>query len=114
MKMTKLLIATVSMILVVSFGCSAGDLQQMRMKDKIEMQKSEWRLPGYNLIANVTTEHRNVDGELIEAKEYRNIVVNTGKACTASRINGDGTEALFNYVAIGTGVTAEGLHRLRL
>lgn len=102
--MMKLLTAISLLFLLV--GCG-GDLQQMRMKDNVDIQKSEWRYPGYNLVANIEMEHRNKNGELIETREYRNIVVNAGKACTASRINGDGSEALFNYVAIGTGTTAE-------
>jgi hypothetical protein len=36
----------------------------------------------------------------------RNIVTNAGLAGIASRINGAGSEAIFNYIAIGTGATA--------
>ena len=109
--MKKLLIAAKAALIVSIFllaGCGATDLQQLRMKDNVEMQKSEWRLPGHIIVANMEMVHRGFNGEIKDIREYRNIVVNTGKACTASRINGDGTEALFNYVAIGTGVTAEG------
>ena len=37
---------------------------------------------------------------------YANLVVNTGRAGVASRINGAGAEAVFTYIAIGTGTTA--------
>lgn len=37
---------------------------------------------------------------------YANLVVNAGKAGVASRINGAGSEAVFGYIAIGTGTTA--------
>ncbi len=35
-----------------------------------------------------------------------NLITNAGMAGVASRINGDGSEAIFNYIAIGTGTTA--------
>ena len=35
-----------------------------------------------------------------------NLTTTTGKAGIASRINGDGAEAAFTYIAVGTGVTA--------
>lgn len=35
-----------------------------------------------------------------------NLVTSAGKAGVASRINGDGSEAAFTYIAIGTGTTA--------
>lgn len=46
------------------------------------------------------------NGELIDAREVKNLVVDAGKAGLASRINGAGGEAAFTYVAIGTGTTA--------
>ena len=69
--MMKLLTAISLLFLLV--GCG-GDLQQMRMKDNVDIQKSEWRYPGYNIVANVEMEHRNSKGELLETREYRNIV----------------------------------------
>ena len=35
-----------------------------------------------------------------------NLVTNAGKAGVASRINGDGSEAAFTYIGVGTGTTA--------
>lgn len=35
-----------------------------------------------------------------------NLVTDAGKAGVASRINGDGSEAAFTYIAVGTGTTA--------
>jgi hypothetical protein len=46
------------------------------------------------------------NGELLETKHIKNLVVSAGKAGVASRINGDGAEAVFNYIAIGTGTAA--------
>lgn len=36
----------------------------------------------------------------------RNLITSAGKAGVASRINGDGAEAAFTYIAVGTGTTA--------
>jgi len=44
-------------------------------------------------------------GSFKEAATIPNLVVDAGKAAVASRINGAGGEALFNYVAVGTGTT---------
>lgn len=38
--------------------------------------------------------------------EFHNLITSAGKAGMASRCNGDGSEALFNYLAVGTGTTA--------
>ena len=35
-----------------------------------------------------------------------NLITNAGFAGVASRLNGDGSEAVFNYIAVGTGTTA--------
>lgn len=37
---------------------------------------------------------------------YKNLITNAGLAGMASRQNGDGAEAVFNYLAVGTGTTA--------
>ena len=36
----------------------------------------------------------------------RNLITNAGFAAVASRINGSGSEAQFDYIAVGTGTTA--------
>lgn len=38
--------------------------------------------------------------------QLSNLVTDAGRAAIASRINGDGGEAVFNYIALGTGTTA--------
>ena len=38
--------------------------------------------------------------------QISNLVTNAGMAGVASRINGNGAEAAFTYIAIGTGTTA--------
>jgi hypothetical protein len=40
------------------------------------------------------------------AKSLSNLVVSAGKAGAASRINGAGAEAVFTYIALGTGTNA--------
>lgn len=39
-------------------------------------------------------------------KRVSNLLTSAGKAGLASRVNGDGAEAVFTYVAVGTGTTA--------
>lgn len=45
-------------------------------------------------------------GNWTKSMTISNLITNPGMAGVASRINGDGAEALFNYIAIGTGVVA--------
>ena len=45
-------------------------------------------------------------GHLVLEKQISNLVTNAGMAGVASRINGDGAEAAFTYIAIGIGTTA--------
>jgi hypothetical protein len=45
-------------------------------------------------------------GYFTKTLHYQNLVVSAGKAGIASRINGAGSEAVFTYIAIGTGATA--------
>jgi hypothetical protein len=40
------------------------------------------------------------------SKTLANLITTAGKAGVASRINGDGSEAAFTYLAVGTGTTA--------
>lgn len=47
------------------------------------------------------------DGELKHDTGWiQNLITNAGLAGLASRINGDGSEAAFTYLAVGTGTTA--------
>lgn len=45
-------------------------------------------------------------GNFTKSLTVSNLITNTGMAGVASRINGDGAEALFNYIAIGIGAVA--------
>lgn len=45
-------------------------------------------------------------GRYSDVRNIRNLVVNAGKAGMASRANGAGAEAVFTYIAMGTGVVA--------
>ena len=103
--MKKLLIAI--SIAGLLLGCASADTQKLKMRDDIDVKKTESVQFGHRLVGNVEFAHYNRHGELVETRRYTNIVTNTGKACTASRINGAGGEATFTHVAIGTGTTAE-------
>lgn len=46
------------------------------------------------------------DGKEINRVILSNLVVDTGRAGAASRLNGAGSESAFTYIAIGTGTTA--------
>lgn len=45
-------------------------------------------------------------GKWTTKKRVSNLLTSAGKAGLASRVNGDGAEAAFTYVAVGTGTTA--------
>ena len=47
-----------------------------------------------------------VTGFYADSLKIHNLVTNAGAAGVASRINGDGSEAAFTYIAVGTGTTA--------
>lgn len=47
-----------------------------------------------------------ITGMWVGEMELANLVVDTGKAAVASRINGSGGEAAFTYIGIGIGATA--------
>jgi len=48
----------------------------------------------------------NITGHYTYSMRGANLVTSAGKAGVASRINGNGSEAAFTYLAIGTGTTA--------
>jgi len=45
-------------------------------------------------------------GSNVNVMNISNLITNAGAAGVASRINGDGSEAVFTYIAVGTGTTA--------
>lgn len=48
----------------------------------------------------------HLTGRWVRNMQIANLVTDAGKAGVASRINGAGSEAVFDYIAIGTGTTA--------
>lgn len=60
----------------------------------------------FHLRGWVEVRHYNAKGVLIETRAGPNLVVSAGKAGAASRLNGAGGEAQFDYVAIGTGTNS--------
>jgi len=48
-----------------------------------------------------------VFGSLVSTMMVENIITNTGKAALASRVNGDGSAAIFDHIALGVGTTSE-------
>ena len=63
-----------------------------------------WRL--FNKAFSVDIQIPYLFGNWSNFKLVSNLVTNTGMAGVASRINGDGAEAVFTYIAVGTGTTA--------
>lgn len=55
---------------------------------------------------NVEYVLRGADGAIKHVRRVSNLVTNAGMAGVASRINGSGAAAQFDYIAIGTGATA--------
>src|SRR3990167_6359449 len=45
-------------------------------------------------------------GHWAQSKKYKNLITNTGFAAIASRLNGNGSEAVFASIGQGTGSTA--------
>lgn len=62
--------------------------------------------PRMRIVENVHYELRDAYGNLKEMRDISNLVTNAGFAGVASRINGAGSEAAFDRIAIGTGTTA--------
>lgn len=58
------------------------------------------------LTGSFVVEQRDCNGTLKDIREVKNLVVSAGKAGIASRINGSGAEAVFTYIAVGTGTNA--------
>jgi len=54
----------------------------------------------------ITAIVRNKYGVLMDYREIRNLIVDDGFAGVASRINGDGAEAVFTTLAVGVGTTS--------
>lgn len=105
-KFSNVLLFLVIMLSLV--GCN-GALSNVKVDDKLDvkhLRQGSWAYPGPMIVANVEILHKNPAGEVIDRRVEKNIVVNAGKAGVASRINGDGAAAVFNYVAIGTGSAA--------
>ncbi len=48
-----------------------------------------------------------ITGKYVEEYKEKNLVVDSGLAAIASRINGDGSEDIFTYIAVGDDDTAE-------
>ncbi len=59
------------------------------------------KLKGHVIVEKV----RN--GEVVERKEFDNLIVNVGKAEVAGLIGGVSGSTAFGYIAVGTGTTAE-------
>ncbi len=107
----KTLISLVSSFIILLFvlGCAtSGPVgNKLNLEDKIEIKKQSLnRRPEALLTANMSLTLFDSQGRIKDQRTYHNLVVNAGLAGVASRINGDGSEAVFTYVAIGIGTTA--------
>ena len=77
---------------------------RITIKDKFGNYKKLWQENSLGDILKVKIPY--ITGKY--ATEYRkdNLIVNAGLAGVASRFNGDGGEAVFNVIAVGTGTAA--------
>lgn len=60
---------------------------------------------GFKLRGHITAIVRNKYGVLMDYREFHNLIVDDGFAGAASRLNGDGSEAVFTTLAVGIGTT---------
>ena len=82
---------------------------QIKIKNNLGNYKSLWqenRLGSFLLKAFGIDLRTPLTGGFSETYNKNNLVVNAGLAAIASRINGDGAEAAFTYIAMGTDDTA--------
>jgi hypothetical protein len=61
---------------------------------------------GIKVRGEITAILRNELGEVVDYREMHNLIVDDGLAAIASRLNGDGSEAVYTTLALGTGTTA--------
>lgn len=73
---------------------------------KVQDLKTNPRNTRVRMKDNVSYKLFDKDGNLKEERDISNLITNAGFAGVASRINGDGSEAAFTYIALGTGTTA--------
>ena len=85
-------------------------VMKFTLKDKFGNIKKLWN---ENWLGKFIRTYFNLDlkgvfflGHWGDSLEFHNLITSAGKAGMASRCNGDGAEALFNYLAVGTGTTA--------
>ena len=71
------------------------------MKNKLTNDKGRFRIK-----ENITISAYDINGKLKDQRIISNLITNAGFAGQASRCNGDGAEAAFTYIAVGTGTTA--------
>ena len=71
---------------------------------KIFKENSLWKF--VKKLFNVDFQIPLLFGSWDYTKTLANLIPTAGKAGVASRINGDGSEAAFTYLAVGTGTTA--------
>lgn len=60
----------------------------------------------FSITENITITATDKYGVVKAQREISNLITNAGFAGMASRCNGDGAEAVFTYIAVGTGTTA--------
>lgn len=76
------------------------------MKDTVRTSVGKNPLETFGLEGIMHFDVRGLDGKVKEGKIVHNLITNTGLAGAASRLNGSGSEAVFTYLAVGTGTTA--------
>jgi len=72
-----------------------------KILEKVNSTKGRFRIK-----ENIRITALDKDGNIKDERHISNLVTNAGLAGMASRCNGDGAEAVFTYIAVGTGVVA--------
>ena len=68
--------------------------------------KKDTTKPRFRLTENIDLSVYDKNGKLKDKRKISNLITNAGFAGMASRCNGNGAEAAFTYIAVGTGTTA--------
>ncbi len=71
-----------------------------KLAEKIKYAKGR-----FSITENLRITVLDKNGVLKDERNISNLITNTGFAGMASRCNGDGAEAAFTYIAVGTGTT---------
>lgn len=110
-RLTFLLVAALSAFVPIAHA----QVEQTGVNDIVEVRAWRWCAPAdkwcapiapSKMVGTLLFEVRDEEGALKERRELHNLVVDAGKAGVAGLIIATGQTNAFDYIAIGTGVTA--------